>query len=68
LTVEFKEFGVQAHLVAAETVSDALAAGQPDVANHWQVPERVKIFAVPVARNQVRLPGLSATALECQVN
>ena len=68
LTVEFKEFGAQARLVAAETVSDTMAAGQPDVANHWQVPERVKIFAVPVARNQVRLPGLSATALECQVN
>jgi len=38
------------------------------VENHWQEPERVRIVSLPVSEGAVRLPPLSATAMECAAN
>jgi alpha-L-arabinofuranosidase len=51
--------------LAAECVSDCLNAGQPDVMNHWQSPERIRIVSLPIPRaNAISLPPLSATAID----
>jgi hypothetical protein len=61
----FAGFDPPLRVVSAETVCDVLNLRQPDVENHWQEPERVRIIALPVAGGAVRLPPLSATAMEC---
>jgi alpha-N-arabinofuranosidase len=53
-------------VLKAESLCDTLNAGQPDVINHWQTPERVKILPLATTTNLVTLPGLSATAIECE--
>jgi hypothetical protein len=41
---------------------------QPEVENHWQEPERVRMIALAVTEGAVRLPPFSATAIECAAN
>ncbi|HUC86118.1 MAG TPA: alpha-L-arabinofuranosidase C-terminal domain-containing protein [Candidatus Acidoferrales bacterium] len=65
---EFSGFGGLAHVSSAESVCDQLDAGQPDVMNHWNAPERVKIKALGLTPNGLVLPPLSATAIEWKVN
>jgi alpha-L-arabinofuranosidase len=48
----------------AEALCDSRGAGQPDIMNHWQAPERVKIVPVPTTGNRIILPPLSAAAIE----
>jgi hypothetical protein len=45
-------------------VCDPLHAGRPDVINHWNAPERVRIVPLSPAPDRLLLPGLSATAIE----
>jgi len=52
----------------AEAVCDSLNEGQPDIMNHWQTPERVRIMDLPVSGNTILLPPLSATAVEWVAN
>jgi hypothetical protein len=52
-------------VIRAETVCDVLNRRQPDVENHWHEPERVRIVSLPVTEGAMRLPPLSATAIEC---
>ncbi len=68
LSVGFNGFAQGARVVAAEALCDTLDRGQPDVINHWQTPERLKVVPVPVSQNTVSLPRLSATAIECEAN
>ncbi len=65
LVAGFGGFDSLPRIVSAETVCDVLNLRQPDVENHWQEPERVKIVRLPVSDGAVRLPALSATAVEC---
>jgi alpha-L-arabinofuranosidase len=62
----FGGFDAAPNVVRAETVCDVMNRRQPDVENHWQEPERVKIVSLPVTEGAVRLPALSATAIECE--
>jgi alpha-L-arabinofuranosidase len=55
-----------ARLVSAEALCDTLDARQPDVMNHWNAPDRVKITPLFPASNTLVLPPLSATAIECR--
>jgi alpha-L-arabinofuranosidase len=66
-TTTFEGFDKPVRAIRAESVCDVLNAGQPDVMNHWGAPERVKIVPLSSAGNDLILPPLSATALECQV-
>ena len=60
----FGGFDAAPRLVRAETVCDVLNRRQPDVGNHWQEPERVRIVSLPVRDGAVELPPFSATAIE----
>jgi alpha-N-arabinofuranosidase len=61
----FGGFDPAPRVVSAESVCDVLNLRQPDVENHWQQPERVTIVSLPASEGGVRLPPLSATAIEC---
>ncbi|HEV2391572.1 MAG TPA: alpha-L-arabinofuranosidase C-terminal domain-containing protein [Verrucomicrobiae bacterium] len=63
----FDGFAGRARAVKAEAVCDVLNAGQPDVMNHWNEPERVRIVQLMPQANSITLPPLSATALECEI-
>lgn len=66
LALEFRGFTNPLRLLKAETVCDTRNAGQPDVMNHWDAPDRVKILPLAIANEAVLLPPLSATAIECK--
>ncbi len=68
LAIGFNGFGQAARVLKAEALCDTLQAGQPDLINHWQTPDRLRIVPVPVSSNKVSLPGLSAAAVECETN
>jgi hypothetical protein len=52
--------------VSAEALCDTLDAREPDVMNHWNAPDRVKVIPLSPAENKLVLPALSATAIECK--
>jgi len=62
----FNGFAGAVRPVKAEAVCDPLAAGQPDVMNHWHAPQRATILPLAPASDKLLLPGLSATAIEFQ--
>ena len=62
----FEGFAGVVRPVKAEAVCDTLNAGQPDIMNHWETPERVSIVALRVDSGKILLPPLSATAIECE--
>ncbi len=64
---QFEGFAGDVRPLRAEAVTDVLHARQPDVMNHWNAPERVKIIALSPADDHMILPPLSAVALDCQV-
>jgi alpha-L-arabinofuranosidase len=66
-SLDFEGFAHPAAAVEAEAVCDVLSASQPDIMNHWNQPERVKIMPVPVTANRITLPPLSATVVECRL-
>jgi alpha-L-arabinofuranosidase len=68
LHVTFDGLGSSAHVVSAEAVCDTQQSGQPDIMNHWQTPDRVRIIPLRVEEGTVHLPGLSASAIEGAVD
>lgn len=68
LVLGFVGFKSTCRVLQAESLADTLNAGQPDVINHWNTPDRLKIVSVPCSQNKVTLPGLSVTAVECDLN
>ena len=64
----FRGFDPVLHVVGAETVCDVTNRRQPDVENHWQEPERVRMVRLPVTDGAVCLPPLSVTAIESAAN
>ena len=68
LSVGFDGFATGARAVRAEAVGDTLAAGQPDVINHWNAPDRLNITPLPATPAQMTVPGLSAAAIDFDLN
>jgi alpha-L-arabinofuranosidase len=66
LNVGCSDYERALRVLKAECLCDTLNAGQPDVINHWQTPERIRILPLATTTNQVTLPGLSATSIECE--
>jgi alpha-N-arabinofuranosidase len=66
LTVGFSDYESAMHIAKADSLRDTQNAGQPDVINDWQTPERLKILPLATTTSEVTLPGLSATAIECE--
>jgi alpha-N-arabinofuranosidase len=61
----FSGFDSAPRVLRAETVCDVLNRRQPDVENHWQEPERVRMVSLPVRDGGMELPPFSATAVHC---
>jgi alpha-N-arabinofuranosidase len=61
-------FAGAVRVVRAEAVRDTEDAGQRDVVNHWESPDRVKTVPLAFSQNVVVLPAFSATAIECATN
>jgi alpha-N-arabinofuranosidase len=68
LSVAFADFPTRAHVAEAQALCDTLQAGQPDVINHWNSPDRLMIVKVPATHDTLSLPGLSAAAIVCETN
>ena len=66
LGVAFEGFPGRVHVTKADALCDTLNAAQPDVMNHWNRPDRVRIVPLTTSEDRVSLPGLSATAVECE--
>jgi len=67
LSVAFTGFAGSAAVARAEAVCDTQNAGQPDVMNHWEAPDRIRIAALAASANTVTIPPLSAAAIQCEV-
>jgi alpha-N-arabinofuranosidase len=67
LSVAFSGFAGAAAVSKAEAVCDTQNAGQPEVMNHWEAPDRIRIAGLPASGNTVTVPPLSASAIECEV-
>ncbi len=68
LSLAFDGFGGAPGISKVESVCDTLNMGQPDIMNHWETPDRIKIVDLPASTQTVNLPPLSATAIQCVVN
>ncbi|PWU14664.1 MAG: hypothetical protein C5B50_16810 [Verrucomicrobia bacterium] len=65
LSTHFDGFSKPIRPARCETLCDRLDARQPDVMNHWEAPERVRIASTSKPlQNQIVVPALSATAIE----
>jgi alpha-N-arabinofuranosidase len=67
LSVAFNGFAGSVEITKAEAVCDTQNAGQPDIENHWETPDRIRIARLAASTNTVTVPSLSATAIECEV-
>jgi hypothetical protein len=63
---EFAGFDGPLHAVKVEALCDTLNARQPEVMNHWETPDRIKIIELAPS-DKVVLPPLSVTAIEYDV-
>ena len=66
LSARFDGFGGAIRPARAEALCDPLNAGQRDVMNHWNAPERISIVPLTSVSDKLVLPALSATAIEFQ--
>lgn len=64
LLSRFDGFTATVQVAGSESLCDTLDARQPDVMNHWEAPDRVRIVSRPKLEGPVVLPALSATAIE----
>lgn len=64
VSVALSGFAKVMHPWKVEAVCDTRNARQPDVMNHWEAPERVRIVVLPITNDTVTLPPLSATAIQ----
>jgi alpha-N-arabinofuranosidase len=67
LSVAFNGFAGSVGVAKAEAVCDTQNAGQPDIMNHWEAPDRIRIAALATSGNTVTVPSLSVTAVRCEV-
>jgi alpha-L-arabinofuranosidase len=63
----FDGFGGAVRPAKAEALCDPLNAGQPDVINHWNAPERATILPLSPAPGKLVLPGLCAAAIGFEI-
>ncbi len=65
--IAFEGFNGTMRVIMAESLCDTLNARQPDVMNHWESPERIRVVKLPTSPRSVLLPPLSVTAIECEI-
>jgi alpha-N-arabinofuranosidase len=65
LSLDLTEFGDGFTPLSVETVCDSLDLRQPDVMNHWAVPNRVQTVTRKPHGYDVALPALTVSAIRC---
>jgi len=67
LSVDFGAVGRPVRVRRGEVVCDGLDAGQPDVINHWNAPDRVSIRALSGTPGKITVPRFSAAAVDFEL-
>lgn len=67
-SLRFDQFTGNVSAKKAGTLCDTLDGRQPDVMNHWEAPERIRIVPLSLSPEKVVLPPLSVTAIECEAD
>ena len=71
-TLDLSAFGDRGQEASVWTLADQQHAGEPDVANNFAVPERVKpissVFHAPSSRPAYRFPALALTVVQWHVS
>jgi alpha-L-arabinofuranosidase len=65
LSLDLDQLGPQLAPLSIDTVCDTLDLRQPDVMNHWTVPNRVRAVSRPLTGREITLPALSVSAISC---
>jgi alpha-L-arabinofuranosidase len=65
-SLDFEHFAEPVQTVSITSVSDQQAARQPDVVNHWGVPNRVRPKTESFIGKKVTVPPLSVNAISCR--
>jgi alpha-L-arabinofuranosidase len=61
---EFAGFSGTVRVTKAEVLGDSLDARQPEVMNHWDNPERIKIMPMVLSTEHIAAPAFSVMAIE----
>lgn len=65
-SLDFERFAEPVQTVSITSVTDQQMARQPDVVNHWGVPNRVHPKTESLIARKVTLPPLSVNAITCR--
>ena len=65
VSLDLAEIGAGYEPVTVDTVCDTLDMGQPDVMNHWALPNRVQTVSRKLTGPKITLPALSVSAIRC---
>jgi hypothetical protein len=65
VSLDLAEIGAGYEPVRVDTVCDTLDMGQPDVMNHWALPNRVQTVSRKLTGPKITLPALSVSAIRC---
>jgi len=68
LSLGLTDFPGGVRAVHAEGLCDTLDARQPDVMNHWNAPDRLRLMNLPATAEAVKVPSLSAVAIDFDLN
>jgi alpha-N-arabinofuranosidase len=66
-SVEFAGFSGTVRVTRTETLGDTLDARQPEIINHWEQPERIKIMFRALPTGAITMPAFSVTAIEWEM-
>ena len=65
LPLDLSDLGAGFVPLGGEVVCDTRHLGQPDIMNHFAVPDRVRTVDLPIRGNAVTLPAYAVAAVEC---
>ncbi|HXY34823.1 MAG TPA: alpha-L-arabinofuranosidase C-terminal domain-containing protein [Planctomycetaceae bacterium] len=65
VSLDLGELGAGFAPLEISTVCDTLDMRQPDVMNHWAVPDRVRTLSRKLTSPEITLPALSVSAISC---
>lgn len=65
ISLDLGELGAGFAPRAGQAVCDREDRRQPDVMNHWQLPDRVSTIVLRIDGGKIALPAYSVSAIEC---
>jgi len=67
IQLDLSGYGEGMQPVGGEVVCDTLDMRQPDIMNHFQVPDRIRTVGLAVAEDSITIPALSVAAIRCEI-